>query len=72
MGTYLGFRVTDFANLHKKLGVSAAETCKLLGFSTQSIYHGETGKSKPRKSQLQAIAMVRKMGKKDVAAKLAE
>lgn len=71
-GTSLRFRVAGFANLRKKLGVSAAEMGKLLGVSAQSVYHWETGKSKPRKSQLQAIAVVRKMGKKDVAAKLAE
>lgn len=66
------FRVTGFANLRKKLGVSAADMGKLLGVSAQSVYHWESGKSKPRKSQLQAIAAVRKMGKRDVAAKLAD
>lgn len=71
-GISLRFRVAGFANLRKKLGVSAAEMGKLLGVSAQSVYHWETGKSKPRRSQLQAIASVRKMGKKDVAAKLAE
>jgi DNA-binding transcriptional regulator YiaG len=45
---------------------------KLLGVSAQSVYHWETGKSKPRKSQLLAISAVRKMGKRDVTAKLAE
>lgn len=71
-GTSLRFRMAGFANLRKKLGVSAAEMGKLLGVSAQSVYHWETGKSKPRKSQLQAIALARNMGKKDVAAKLAE
>lgn len=71
-GSSLRFHVTGFSNLRKKLGVSAAEMGKLLGVSAQSVYHWETGKSRPRKSQLQAIAAVRKMGKKNVAAKLAE
>lgn len=71
-GTSLRFRVADFASLRKKLGISAAEMGKLLGVSAQSVYHWETGKSKPRKSQLQAISAVRKMGKKDLATKLAE
>lgn len=70
--TSLRFRVAGFANLRKKLGVTAAEMGKLLGVSAQSVYHWETGKSKPRKSQLQAISAVRKMGKRDVAEKLAE
>ena len=71
-GTDLRFRVSGFANLRKKLGVSAAEMGKLLGVSAQSVYHWETGKSKPRRSQLQAISAVRHMGKRAVAAKLAE
>jgi len=43
----------------------------LIGVSGQSIYKWEQGKAKPRASQLQAIAVARKMGKRDVAAKLA-
>lgn len=69
-GKGLRFRVGGFAALRKKLGLSAAEMAKLLGVSAQSVYHWETGKSKPRAGQLQAIAVVRKMGKKAVAAKL--
>ena len=45
---------------------------KLLGVSAQCIYHWETGKTKPRASQLRAISAARKMGKKAVATKLAE
>jgi DNA-binding transcriptional regulator YiaG len=71
-GKGLRFRVGGFAALRKKLGLSAAEMAKLLGVSAQSVYHWETGKSKPRASQLQAIAAVRKMGKKAVIAKLSE
>ena len=67
----LRFRVAGFASLRKKLGISAAEMGKLLGVSAQSVYHWETGKTKPRASQLTAIAAVRKLGKRAVAAKLA-
>lgn len=71
-GAALRFRVAGFAALRKKLGISAAEMGKLLGVSAQSVYHWETGKTKPRASQLAAIAAVRKMGKREVAAKLGE
>ena len=71
-GTALRFRVAGFAALRKKLGISAAEMGKLLGVSAQSVYHWETGKTKPRASQLAAISSVRKMGKKEVAAKLGQ
>ena len=71
-GPALRFRVAGFAALRKKLGISAAEMGKLLGVSAQSVYHWETGKTKPRASQLAAISAVRKMGKREVAAKLAD
>jgi len=67
----LRFRVAGFANLRKKLGLSAAEMGKLIGVSAQSVYHWETGKSHPRAAQLAAIAAVRKLGKREVAARLA-
>ena len=54
----------------KRLGISAAEMGTLLGVSAQSVYHWESGKSKPRQSQLAAIAALRKMGKKEARAKL--
>jgi DNA-binding XRE family transcriptional regulator len=68
----LRFRADGFASLRKKWGLSAAQMALLLGVSNQSVYHWETGKSKPRAAQLQAIAAVRKLGKKEVAARLAE
>jgi DNA-binding XRE family transcriptional regulator len=66
----LRFRVGGFASLRKKLGLSAAEMGQLVGVSAQSIYHWETGKSRPRASQLASIAAVRKLGKREVAARL--
>ena len=67
----LRFRAGGFASLRKKFGVSATQMALLLGVSNQSVYHWETGKSKPRAAQLQAIAAVRKLGKKEVAQRLA-
>lgn len=68
----LRFRVDGFATLRKKLDLSAAEMAKLLGVSAQSVYHWESGKSKPRAGQLAAIAQVRKLGKREAAARLAQ
>ena len=67
----LRFRVSGFAALRKKLGLSAADMATLLGVSAQTIYHWESGKSRPRASQLAAIAETRKLGKNDVAARIA-
>jgi DNA-binding transcriptional regulator YiaG len=68
----LRFRADGFATLRKKLGLSGMEMAKLLGVSNQSVYHWESGKSKPRAAQLAAIAAARKLGKKEAAAKLAQ
>jgi len=68
----LRFRSGGFASLRKKLGVSAAEMGQLVGVSAQTIYHWEKGLSKPRSSQLAEIAAVRKLGKREVSARLAQ
>ena len=67
----LRFRVAGFASLRKKLGLSAADMGKLIGVSAQSVYHWETGKSRPRAAQLAAIAAVRQLGKREVMERLA-
>lgn len=67
----LRFRASGFASLRQKLGLSAQEMGQLIGVSAQSVYHWEAGKTKPRASQLQAIAQVRKLGKREVQARLA-
>ncbi len=66
----LRFRQDGFITLRKKLSLSANEMGQLLGVSGQSIYKWEQGKAKPRASQLPAIAAARRMGKKEVMAKL--
>jgi len=67
----LRFRREGFAALRKKLGLSAADMGRLIGVSGQSVYHWETGKARPRASQLPAIAEVRRLGKKAVQVRLA-
>ena len=56
----------------ERLGLSAADMAKLLNVSAATLYNWEQEKTKPRDSQLVAIASVRKMGKKEVAAALSE
>lgn len=59
----LRFRAKGFAAHRRRLGLSAAQAGALLGVSGQSIYHWETGKAKPRASQMPAIAALRKLSK---------
>jgi DNA-binding transcriptional regulator YiaG len=64
------FSAKGLAARRQKLGLSARELGALLGVSAQSVYHWEQGKSRPRASQVQAIAGLRGLGKKEVAARL--
>jgi DNA-binding transcriptional regulator YiaG len=65
------FSPKTLATQRQRLGLSATEMGAILGVSNQSIYKWEDGRARPRASQLPAIAGLRKMGKKEVAAKLA-
>lgn len=64
------FSATRLATARKKLGLSAADFGALVGVSGQSIYKWEAGEARPRAKQLEAIAAVRGMGKREAAAKL--
>jgi DNA-binding XRE family transcriptional regulator len=66
----LRFRMDGFITLRKKLGLTAAQMASLIGVSAQSVYHWEAGKSRPRASQLPAIAALRKMRKAEILGKL--
>lgn len=70
--TKIRFSAKGLAGQRKRLGLSVAAAAKLLGVSAQSVMNWESGKTRPRESQLGAIAALRKMGKKEVAEKLAQ
>lgn len=67
----LRWRAPGFASLRKKLDLSAADMGKLLDVTGATVYSWEAGKSKPRATQLAAIARVRKLGKRATAEMLA-
>jgi DNA-binding transcriptional regulator YiaG len=69
--TSLRFSAKGLKAQRERLGLSAAAVATLLGVSGQSIYKWEDGKTRPRASQLPAIATLRSMSKKEAAAKLA-
>jgi DNA-binding transcriptional regulator YiaG len=54
----------------EKLGLSAAEYGKLVGVSGQSIYKWEQGGARPRAAQLESLARVRGLGKREARARL--
>lgn len=67
----LRWRAPGFASLRKKLALSAGDMGKLLGVTGATVYAWEAGKSKPRATQLVAIARIRKLGKRAAAELLA-
>ena len=65
--TKVRFTAKGFITLRQRLELSAAEMGRLLEVTGQSIYSWEAGNSSPRKPQLVRIAMLRKMGKREVS-----
>ncbi len=64
------FTAKDLKSHREKLGISAADYAMLVGVSAQSIYHWESEKSTPRKSQLPALVAVRKLGVREAQRRL--
>jgi DNA-binding transcriptional regulator YiaG len=64
------FVAKGFRSMRHRLGLSAAQIGKLLGVSEQSIYNWETKKAVPRRSQLPAIAELRRLGKRQALSRL--
>ena len=67
----LRFTAKGLASQRQRLGLSALDCGLLVGASGQSIYNWENGKAYPRARHLPAIAALRTLGKKEVAARLA-
>ena len=69
-GAHLRFTAKGFKSLRERLEFSGADMAKLLGVSLQSVYKWESGSTRPRAAQLQAIAALRRLGKKEARARL--
>lgn len=66
------FSAKGFAAHRQRLGLSAAAMAKLLGVSALSVYKWESGNTRPRAKQLQAIAQLRRMGRREAQRRLEE
>ncbi|CAG0952153.1 hypothetical protein BURK1_00255 [Burkholderiales bacterium] len=53
-----------------RLGLSAADYGRLVGVSAQSVYNWEQGHASPRPEQLQVIAALRGIGKREARGRL--
>jgi len=56
----------------ERLGLSADDFGKLVGVSAQSVYNWEQEKARPRAEQLSKIAALRRIGKREAKARLAQ
>jgi DNA-binding transcriptional regulator YiaG len=66
------FSAKGLNSRRQKLGLSAGDMGALLGVSAQTIYNWEAGTTRPRGPQVEAIAALRAMGKRQILAKLQE
>src|SRR4029450_13563690 len=66
------YSAKSLASQRRRLGLSAAALAKLLGVSALSVYKWESGNTRPRAKQVEAIASLRKMGKKEANRRLEE
>ncbi|HYF43109.1 MAG TPA: helix-turn-helix transcriptional regulator [Ramlibacter sp.] len=64
------FSAKGLAKHRQRLGLSAEAFGKLVGVTGQSIYKWEAGKARPRAAQVQAIAAIRTLGKREAQARL--
>ena len=71
-GRPLRFQARGLRSLRSRLGLSAEEFGKLAGVSGQSVYNWEAEKTVPRRSQLQSLAKLRGLGKREVMKLLGE
>lgn len=70
--TEFRFSARGLASNRKRLGLSAEDFGLLVGASGQSVYLWESGRSKPRTSNLAVLASLRTLGKREAAARLAD
>ncbi len=69
-GSRMRFSAARFAAWRAKVGITQAQTAKLLEASALSVFKWESDKAQPRAAQLQKITVAMKMGKREVLRKL--
>lgn len=66
----LRFSASRLAAQRQRLGLSAREFGALIGTTGQSVYNWEAGTARPNPQSLAAIAQLRKIGKRELRARL--
>ena len=71
-GKQIRYSAKSLASQRRRLGLSAAALAKLLGVSALSVYKWESGNTRPRQKQIEAIAALRHMGRREAQKRLEE
>ena len=71
-GRQIRYSAKSLRSQRKRLGLSAAALAKLLDVSALSVYKWESGNTRPRAKQIEAIAALRHMGRRDAQTRLEE
>ena len=71
-GRKVSFSAEALAAQRAQLGLTQAQMAQLLQASALSVYKWESGKVQPRAAQLERILALRKLGKREAAARLAQ
>jgi len=69
-GKAVRFVAKGLRSHRERLGLSADGLAKLAGVSAQSVYNWEHGVTRPRDAQLATLATLRRLGKREVHARL--
>ena len=64
------FSASGLRSNRRRLGLSASKYGKLIRVTGQSVYKWEQGATRPRAQQVAALAVLRRMGKKEALARL--
>lgn len=70
LGGKVRFRADGLKSHRERLGLSAPVFASILEVSPQTIYNWEAGTSRPSRDQVVKIAILRRMGKREVQARL--
>jgi DNA-binding transcriptional regulator YiaG len=71
-GPNIRYSAKSLRSQRKRLGLSAAALAKLIGVSALSVYKWESGTTRPRAKQIEAIATLRGLGRREAQKRLEE
>lgn len=70
-GTPRRYSAAGLKKLRARLDISAQAFGQLVGVTGQTVYKWESGSTRPHATQIEAIAVLRKIGKRELASRLA-